>query len=100
MKKNEFKNSDEFDAIFKRLINLKNPSVAKIQTRWKLSFKKAKVLYEEISNYHDEVFIHNVIYELSFCEEPPTIARIMREFNVSYPFAEILLEKYLEVSAC
>ena len=100
MKENEFINSSEYDTIFKQLINLKKPSMAMIQRKWKLSFKKAKVLYEEVSNYHDEVFIHGVIYELSFWEEPPTIARIMREFNVSYPFAEILLEKYLEVSVC
>ena len=96
MKKNEFKNSNEFDAIFKLLINLKNPSVAKIQTRWKLSFQKAKELYEEVSNHHNEAFIHSVIYELSFWEEPPTVARIMREFNVSYSFAQKLLDIYLE----
>ncbi len=72
MKKNEFKNSNEFDAIFKQLINLKKPSMVMIQRKWKLSFKKAKVLYEEVSNYHNEVFIHSVIYELSFWEEHST----------------------------
>lgn len=96
----EFKNSGEYDTIFKQLINLKKPSMAIIQRKWNLSFKKAKTIYEEVSNYHDEVYIHGVIYELSFWEEPPTVARIMREFNVSYPFAEMLLEKYLEVSVC
>ena len=96
MKKNEFKNSNEFDAIFKQLINLKKPSMVMIQRKWKLSFQKAKELYEEVSNYHNEVFIHSVIYELSFWEEPPTVARIMREFNVSYSFAQKLLDIYLE----
>ena len=100
MNKNEFKNSSEYDAIFRQLINLEKPSVAMIQTRWKLSFQKAKELYEEVSLYQNEVFIHGMIYELSFWEEPPTIARIMREFNVSYPFAEMVFEKYMEVSLC
>ena len=96
MKENEFINSSEYDTIFKQLINLKKPSVAIIQRKWKLSFQKAKELYEEVSNYHNEVFIHSVIYELSFWEEPPTVARIMREFNVSYSFAQKLLDIYLE----
>ena len=96
MNKNEFRVSKEFDAYFLKLINLKNPSISWMQKEWGLSFQKAKTLYEELERYSDEVFFHNAMYELSFEEEPPTIARIMNKFDASYFLAEKIFEFYME----
>ena len=97
MKDYDYIRSNEFDAIFKAIINLQNISVAALHTQWNLSFKKAKLLYEEWLRFSDEVFIHNVLYELSFENEPPTISRIMGEFHISYLFAEKIFQMYMEV---
>ena len=97
MKDYDYIRSNEFDAIFKAIINLQNISVAALQTKWNLSFQKAKLLYEEWLRYKDEVFIHNVLYELSFENEPPTIARIMGGFHISYLLAEKIFQMYMEV---
>ena len=94
--KNEYLTSNEFDTIFNEIAEIKVLSVAWIQTKWKLSFQKAKALYEEWLRYNDEVFFHNALYELSFEEEPPTIARIIRKFQASYPLAKKIYEFYTE----
>ena len=88
--------SDDFDNVFKELINLQDVSVSMIQSRWKKSFYQAKILYEEWCYYNDEVYIHNILYELSFEDEPPTIARIMGRFRVSYRLAEKVFQIYME----
>ena len=56
----------------------------------------AKQIYEEWKKYHDEIFFHNAIYEMSYWEEPPTVNRIIKEFSISEYFASLLLEYYLE----
>ena len=96
MNENEFLKSAEFDTLFKELINLKSPSMARIQKKKNLSFQQAKTLYEEYLRYNDEVFMHNALYELSFEDEPPTIARIMNKFDVSYYLAEKIFDYYME----
>lgn len=96
MKDYDYIRSNEFDTIFKEIINLQNVSVAMLQTKWDLSFRKAKLLYEEWLRYNDEVFTHNVLYELSFENEPPTITRIMGEFHISYLLAEKIFQMYME----
>ena len=95
MDKNAYKMSDEYDAIFKELLTIKKPSISLIQKRWKLSFEKAEVLYEELCLYNDEVFLHGTLHELSFEEEPPTVARIMKKFNVSYILATKIYDFYM-----
>ena len=92
----QFKRSDEFDAYLKQCIARKKVSISWIQKRFKLSFQKAKCVYEEALNFNDEVFLHNALYELSFMDEPPTIARIMGLFHVSYLLANKIFEFYME----
>lgn len=77
MDKKQYRRSNEFDEYFKKLITIENPSMSWMQKNWNLSFQKVKLLFEELQMYNDEVFFHNALYELSFEEEPPTIARIM-----------------------
>ena len=36
-------------------------------------------------------------YEISFMEEPPTVVRIMSEFNISMYFATKLFNYYMEL---
>ena len=96
MDKKQYIRSNEFDEYFKKLITIENPSMSWMQKNWNLSFQKAKLLFEELQRYNDEVFFHNALYELSFEEEPPTIARIMGKFDVSYILAEKIFEFYME----
>ena len=96
MKIKDFKNSDGYDAMLLECIHQENATITWIKKRWHLSYQKAKTLYEETKKYHDEVFYHRALYELSFMEEPPTVARIMREFDVSYLLAQKVFEFYLE----
>ena len=93
---NNLKTSNEFDALLKECLKQKRLSLSWIQKELKVSFQMADLLYEEARNYNDEVFMHSALYELSFEEEPPTIARIMDRFDVSYLLAEKILEFYLE----
>ena len=74
----------------------KRLSVSWIQKQLKASFQVAAILYEETKNYNDEVFMHNALYELSFEEEPPTIARIMNKFDVSFLLADKIFQFYME----
>lgn len=92
----EFKNSNEFDEILKQCLNEKTLKISWIQKQFNLSYQKAKLIYEEANNFDDEIFMHNALYELSFEEEPPTIARIMGKFKVSYLLAEKIYEFYME----
>ena len=55
-----------------------------------------KQIYEEWEKYHDEIFFHNAMYEMSYWDEPPTVNRIVNEFSICEYFASILLEYYLE----
>lgn len=93
----KLKNSNEFDELLKDCLKKKRLSVSWIQKQLKVSFQIAAVLFEETNNYNDEVFIHNALYELSFEEEPPTIARIMNNFNVSFLLAKKIFDNYMEV---
>lgn len=96
MKLKDFKNSDGYDAMFLECIHLDKQTITYIRKRFNLSYQKAKILYEEAKKYNDEVFFHGALYELSFMEEPPTVARIMRDFNVSYLLAKKVFEFYTE----
>ena len=92
----KLKTSNEFDDLLKECLKKKRLSVSWIQKQLKVSFKVAVSLYEEAKNYNDEIFMHNALYELSFEEEPPTPARIMEEFNVSYSLAKKIFDNYME----
>lgn len=96
MKLKDFKTSDAFESILAECLGKKNLSLAWIQKKWKLSFQKAKMLYEEVKHFDDEVFFHGCLYELSFMKEPPTVARIMVEFDVGYLLAKKIFEFYTE----
>ena len=96
MKLKDFKNSDGFDAMLLECVNQNKLTITYIRKRFGLSYRKAKVLYEEAKNFKSEVFFHGTLYELSFMEEPPTIARIMREFDVSCLLAQKVFEFYVE----
>ena len=93
----KLKSTNEFDELLKECLKKKRLSVSWIQKQFKVSFQMAMALYEETNNYNDEVFMHNALYELSFEEEPPTIARIMNSFNVSFLLAKKIFDNYMEV---
>ena len=92
----KLKTSDEFDELLEKCLKKKRLTISWIQEELKVSLKMATMLYEDASNYQDEVFMHNALYELSFEEEPITIIRIMNKFNVSYTLAKKIYEFYLE----
>ncbi len=92
----EFRRSNEFDAIFKELITLKNPSISKIQRKWGLSFWKAKRLYEEVQLYYDDAYLQDALFELKHEYDPLTITRIMGRLYISYLLAEKLFQMYME----
>ena len=96
MNKNRFKTSSKFNDIFMELINLRYPSMGRLQRRWDLSFQQVEVLFEELQLYHSDVFLMNTLDELKKEEEPPTIARIMNKFNTSYYLAKKIFESYME----
>ena len=93
---NWFRSSKEFDNLLKQCIDQKKLSVSWIQRHFRLSFQKAGLLFQEAERYNDEVFFHNALYELSFMEEPPTIARIMDVFGVSFLLASKIFDFYME----
>lgn len=95
MKLTNFKNSDEFDTMLSECVAQEKLTIAWIRKKWNLSYQKAKCLYDEANNYNDEVFFHGALYELSFMEEPPTVARIMSMFGTSYLLAQKVFEYYL-----
>lgn len=70
--------------------------MGRIQKRWGLSFQQVEVLFEELQFYHSDIFLMNALAELTKEEEPPTIARIMNKFNVSYYLAKKIFESYME----
>ena len=92
----KLKASNEFDELLKECLKKKRLSVAWIQKQLKVSFQVAATLYGEAKNYNNEVFMHNALYELSFEDEPPTIARIMDKFDVSFLLADKIFEFYME----
>ena len=89
---------EKYELLIEKFIERKRISISIIQKQGKTSFKMANQIYDEWKKYHDEIFWHNAIYELSFMEEAPTVARIMNEFGISYLFATKILNYFLEVT--
>lgn len=89
---------EQYEELINRFIERKVLSIATIQKEAKAGFKIAAEVYEEWKNYHDEVYWHNCIYEISFMEEVPTPARIMNEFGISLYFAQKLFDYFMEVA--
>ena len=89
---------EKHEELINRFIERKDLSIAIIQKEGKAGFKIAKSVYEEWLNYHDEVYWHNAIYEISFMDEVPTPVRIMNEFGISLYFAQKLFDYYMEVA--
>ncbi len=73
---------DNYEDLVKLFVNLDKETKDKLVDEWE--------------KYHDEVFFHNAIYEISYMDEVPTVQRISREFGISLTFASILLDYYLE----
>ena len=96
MKLKDFKNSGQFDTMLQECIKQNKLTITWIRKRFNLSYQKAKILYDEAKNFNNEVFFHGALYELSFMEEPPTIARIMYEFDISYLLAQKVFEFYID----
>ena len=88
---------EKHEELINRFIERKRLSIGEIQRKGKASFKLASAVYREWKNYHDELYWHNAIYEISFMEEPPTVVRIMSEFNISMYFATKLFIYYMEL---
>ena len=88
---------DKFEELVSEYIDQETISVLRIQKEKKVGFKLAYQVYKEWHHYHDEIFWHNAIYEISFMEEPPTPSRIMNEFDISYYFAKELFDYYMEI---
>lgn len=89
---------EKYEELINRFIERKDLSISIIQKEEKVGFKIAKAVYEEWEHYHDEVYWHNCIYEISFMDEVPTPARIMKEFGISLYFAQKLFDYYMEVA--
>lgn len=92
----ELKRSSIIDEILGQLLEGQNIDPKWIEEKYQLSKLEAETLYDECSMLNDEVFIHKCIYELSFMDEPPTIARIMRQFYVPYILAKKIFDLYME----
>lgn len=87
---------EKYEELINRFIERKDLSIANIQKEAKVGFKIASAVYGEWLLYHSDVFWHSCIYEMSFMEEPPTPARIMDKFLISYYFAQKLFDRYME----
>ena len=88
---------EQYEKLIEYFIEREKLSVSEIQKEAKAGFKIAAAVYEEWKNYHDEVYWHNCIYEISFMEEPATPVRIMIEFGISLYFAQKLFDYYMEI---
>ena len=62
-----------------------------------LSVEERGELLRQIKLYHDELFYHSAMYEISGFDEVPTVERIMGMFDVCSFIAVFLLEEYLEM---
>ena len=89
---------EKYEELINRFIERKDLSISTIQKEAKAGFKIASKIYQEWKNYHDEVYWHGCIYEISFMEEVPTPVRIMKEFDISLYFAQKLFDCYMEVA--
>lgn len=87
---------EKYEQLIERFIERKSLSIAIMQKEAKVGIRLAGKVYEEWKNYHDEIYWHNAIYEMSFMNEVVTPTRIMNEFGVSYYFAKKLFDYYLE----
>ena len=88
---------EKYEELMEKYIDNKTLSMSKLQKKEKIGFKLALQVYKEWSHYHDEIFWHNAIYEISFMDEVPTPSRIMNEFGISYCFAKELFDYYMEI---
>ena len=88
---------EKYEELITRFIERKKLSVSEIQKKGKVGVQIAMKVYKEWKNYHDEVYWHNAIYEISFMDDIPTPIRIMDEFDISYYFAKKLFDYYMEV---
>ena len=89
---------EQYEELINRFIKEKDLSIEKIKKEGNASLELAKNVYNEWKNYHDEVYWHNAIYEISFMDEVPTPARIMNLLNISYCFAKELFDYFMEVA--
>jgi hypothetical protein len=89
---------EQYEKLIEKFINRKRLSISTIQKEGRTGFRIAKAIYQEYLNYHDEIYWHNAIYEISFMGDIPTPARIMNKFKISYYFANKLFNYYMEIA--
>ena len=93
----EFKNSDLFNKIVEMCVKEDQEKVDDVLNSFHLSKEEREELLRQIKLYHDELFYHSAMYEISGFEEVPTVERIMDMFDVCLFIASFLLEEYLEM---
>ena len=85
-----------YEKLMEKYLERENLTISLIQKEEGIGFPLAERVYREWNQFHDELFWHNAIYEISFMDEVVTPIRIMRHFHISYYFSTKLLEYYLE----
>lgn len=88
---------EQYELLIEQFIEREKLSVTIIEEEAKVNSLVAVSIYEEWEKYHDEIFWHNAIYEISFMDEVPTPVRIMKEFDISLYFATKIFDYYIEL---
>lgn len=94
---NEFKKSDLLSEIMELYVNSKSGSTDDVYEKYHLTKLEKEELIRQLSMYHDELFFHSAMYEISYMEDVPTTIRIMDKFDICSYFANYLLDSYLEM---
>lgn len=93
----EFKNSDLIDEIMQMCVKSDEKEIDGILSSYHLKKIERKEIIRQLSLYHDELFYHQAMYEISGMDEVPTVTRIMDMFDICYYFASYLLKEYMEM---
>lgn len=91
------KQVEVYEKLIEKYLEKESLTISEILNNEKVDLELTNKIYEEWKKYHDEIFWHNAIYEISFMDEVPTPVRIQKEFDISYYFANKLFEYYMEV---
>ena len=88
---------EEYEQLIEKHIEKKELTIAEIIKESEVEYPIAERVYLEWKSYHDEVFWHNCIYEISFMDEVITPFRISRELGLSLYFSIKLFNYYMEI---
>ena len=97
MNLNQFKNSDLINEIVQMCVKSDEKEIDGILTSCHLKKIERKEVRRQVALYHDELFFHQAMYEISDMDEVPTATRIMDMFDICYYFASYLLKEYMEM---